>query len=78
MSVVTRERYDLERVTGAGGGLRVGNATGSFLTSEGDMNEEESSSSIQVFVGIVELGRCRPEREETIVDRRERAGTAVK
>jgi hypothetical protein len=68
------------------GGLQVGNTTGSFLTTDGGaMNEKESSSSsIQVFVVIVEVagndneGRCRLEREETIDDRRERAGIAVK
>ena len=54
------------------------------------MNENESSisSSIQVFVFIVEVaglpagnvneGRGRPERVETIEDRRERTGIAVK
>jgi hypothetical protein len=53
--------------------------------SGGAVNEKESSpsSSIQVFVVIVEVagnneGRCRPECEETIDNRRERAGIAVK
>jgi len=47
------------------------------------MNEKESSSSIQVLVVIVEVvgyneGRGRPEREETMDDRRERAGIVMK
>ena len=66
------------------GGLQVGDATGSFLTSWRGMNEKEPSSlSIQVLVVIVEVagnneGRGRPEREETMDNRRERAGIAVK
>ena len=61
----------------------MGNAIGSFLMSGRAMNDEEPSLSIVVFVDIVDVagnneGRCRPEREETIDDRRERAGIAVK
>ena len=67
-------------------GLQVGNATGSFLMSGGgamDEKEPSLSSSIQVFVVVVEVagnneGRCEPEREETIDTRRERVGIAVK
>jgi hypothetical protein len=85
--MVTWERYDLELeklvARGLVGGLRVGNATGSFLTSGRAMNEELSSSSaslIQVFVVVVEVveGWYRPKREETVDERRERVGIAVK
>jgi hypothetical protein len=87
MFVITWEKYDLERVAKVVGRLLANNAIGSFLTrgltSGGAMNDKEPSLSIVVFVDIVEVagnneGRCMPEREETMDDRRERAGIAVK
>ena len=73
MFVVTWEIYDMEETV----------ATGSFLTSGAAMSERVSSLSIQDFVIVVEVagnndGRCGPERDVTIDDRREQTGIAVK